>query len=240
MYATSARLILTFLVLLAVLSCRKSKNEPEIPPFFNLPQGIKDHFQFYPGSYWTFSEDSTGWTDSLYITFLDIDTVAILHPGNSKDTITLTERLTLRMHSPFFGIDHTYSTQLDIQGWLRNTDGPHFIMRRRSFYNGEFQLYGNIFYWPPLVNVPFSANAGGSSTLIQQPAQQITLSSGQRFDNVITTEIDLDLSEFNQSTIYYHAAKKGMIARSSLSQGLYWELKRGRAIMAPGDTLYFP
>lgn len=225
---------------LCLLACQKDNKAPEIPSFFALDPGLISHFGAYPGSYWIYQEDSTGWSDSVYVKSVEIDTVALLSPGNRNDTLCLTERMTVTMHTPFFGFDHIYRSALDLQAWIRDPNGPHFTMTRRSFHNNRLQPVGTIFYWPPIPNNSFQQSAGGLASLTQEAPTSVVLGNGLQFDQVSTVEIDLDPSEFNQNTRYQLAPLTGMIGRISLSNNLYWEAVRGRFVTAAGDTLDFP
>jgi len=221
-------------------ACKKDEAPPKLPAFFQVPEGIKEHFVFYPGSYWTLIDEDRNWTDSIYIKSVSQDTIAILHPGNPRDTLTVTERITVRYYSPFFDSDFIYRSALDVQAWIRNPAGPHFTMQRAVRNAGRQRPFGTVFYWPLPVNRPLITEVGSFSPFIQEPPAAVVQKNGITLPQASRVNISNDVSEFGHNMEHLFVPGWGPVTRSYTTLNYQWTLLRGRTIDAAGDTLNFP
>lgn len=223
-----------------VYACQKDEAIPKLPTFFNVPQGMMDHYVFYPGSYWNLIDEDRNWTDSMYIKSVSKDTVAILHPGNPRDTLTVTERITVRYYSPFFDSDFTFRSALDVQAWIRNPSGPHFMIQRSVRNAGRQRPFGTVFYWPLPINRPLITEVGSFSPFIQDPPTTVVQRNGVALPQASRIAVSNDVSEFGHNMEHFFVPLWGPVTRGYTTLNYKWELRRGRTINANGDTLNFP
>ncbi|MBA4304932.1 MAG: hypothetical protein C0424_11955 [Sphingobacteriaceae bacterium] len=222
------------------IACKKDNPVPKLPPFFNVPPGLASYFVFYPGSFWTLVDLDREWTDSIYIKSVLRDTIALLHPGNPRDTLTVTERITVRYYSPFFDSDYIFRSALDIQAWVRNPQGPHFMIQRAVVNAGRQRPFGTVFYYPLPVNRPFITEVGSFSPFIQEPLAPFLQRNGVLLPQASRVNVENDVSEFGNHMEHFFVAGWGPVSRGYTLLNYQWLLRRGRTINAAGDTLHFP
>ncbi|MFN3530365.1 MAG: hypothetical protein ACK417_10640 [Bacteroidia bacterium] len=143
-----------------------------------LPQGLKDQFLFYPGTYWIVKELNTGFEDSIFVYETVLDTLPIRHPG-SRDTIGYKERFRVTILIPFYGqhIEHL-SVSADYE--FQRAGHPHHYVNRRMIKNAAVFRQNNIYFYPEAVKISIPISQFG-----MDPEQM-------RFDTIYPTYALLD------------------------------------------------
>lgn len=133
---------------LALFACQK---KAALSPQYDiwLPEELKQIFFAGPGSYWIMEGNSFGnvYQDSLYVTEVRFDTLAIFHPG-SGDRIGRKEEMSLHFTSIWYGTDYILrSVALDYcqDG---NFDEPCHFMHLERYDGDELRNSSRIFFSP--------------------------------------------------------------------------------------------
>jgi hypothetical protein len=198
-----------------------------------LPQGLKDQFLFYPGSYWIVKELNSGFEDSIFVWETVLDTLPIRHPG-SRDTIGYKERFRVTVLIPFYGqhIEHlSVSSDYEFQ---RGTN-PHHYVNRRMIKNQAVFRQNNIYFYPEVLNKSVPINQFGMD--VEQMRFDTIYPTYTVMDSIYTDVRMISLTndpsmEFQPSTRYF-APGIGMVRWVVPRMGWDWNCVRYEVVRTP-------